>query len=264
MDFLPSRGVGRVVRAAAGRAERVVTLSTATADELDPRGRLGGSVRVAPPGVDVEGFSPSPPPSDPPLALLLGAIVPGKRPDLALEAVALAARQLPELRLVVAGHTVGEGSERLFESLRRRAAAPDLAGRVEFAGALADPRTELTRASCLLHCADREPFGLVLLEAMASGRPVLAPAAGGPLEIVADGCGRLFAPGDAHAAARALVDVLGDHDLLRLTGERARNHVSRRFRLSDARRRWLRGGSAGPEERRYPGRLGYAGSASLR
>ncbi|MBD0281649.1 MAG: glycosyltransferase [Thermoleophilaceae bacterium] len=246
VDFLPSPGVARLVRLAAGRAERVVVLSAATASDLDPRRRLASRVRVAMPGVDVQSFTASPARADPPVALLLGAIVDWKRPDLALEAVAMAARELPALRLVVAGHTVGEESERLLERLRRRAAEPDLAGRVEFPGALTDPRPALADASCLLHCADREPFGLVLLEAMACGRPVIAPAAGGPLEIVADGGGRLFEPGDACAAAGALVEMLGDGERLRRAGERARAHAAKNFALADARRRWVEAAALAP------------------
>jgi glycosyltransferase involved in cell wall biosynthesis len=239
VDLLPSPGVSRVVRGAARLAQRVVALSHAIAFDLDPLGRLGERLRVAQPGIDTQSFIRSPPSTLPPVALLLGAITPWKRPDLALETIAIAARQLPEVRLVVAGHSVGEASDRLLERLRRRAAESDLAGRVEFAGALRDPRVALASASCLLHCSDREPFGMVLLEAMASGRPVVAAAAGGPLEIVADGCGRLFTPGDAHDAARALVETLRDPDRLRREGDLARAHVTERFSLETARRRWL-------------------------
>jgi glycosyltransferase involved in cell wall biosynthesis/GT2 family glycosyltransferase len=239
VDFLPSRVVGRVIRTAAGRAQSVIALSSAVAADLDPLGRLGARLKVVAPGVDPRCFRAAPPPRDPPVAITLGAITAWKRPDLALEAVAIASKALPGLRLIVAGHSVGEASERLLDELRRRAAQPDLAGRVEFAGALADPRPALERASCLLHCSDHEPFGLVLLEAMASGRPVLAPASGGPREIVADGCGRLFSPGDAGAAADALVETLGDGDRLRQAGKRARAHVAENFSLSLARRSWL-------------------------
>jgi N-acetylglucosaminyl-diphospho-decaprenol L-rhamnosyltransferase len=246
VDFLPSAGVGRLVRLAASRADRVVALSAAVAADLDPDGRLGGRLRVATPGIDIESFTAAPPEADPPVALLLGAIVDWKRPDIALQAVAIAARRLEALRLVVAGHTVGDESERLLETLRRRAAEPDLAGRVQFAGALGDPRTGIRRASCLLHCADREPFGLVLLEAMACGRPVVAPAAGGPLEIVTHGSGRLFPPGDPQGAARALVELLGDRERLRRAGERARARVAREFALGDARRRWLEAAALPP------------------
>jgi GT2 family glycosyltransferase len=238
VDLLPGGGVAAVVRAAAGRADRVVALSRAIAGDLDRRGRLGARLEVAEPGIDVDRFAATPPPAGPPVALLLGAIVGWKRPDLALEAVALAAEEVPDLRLVVAGHGVGEGSAALLSALRARAARPDLAGRVAFAGALADPRDALRAATCLLHCADREPFGLVLVEAMASGRPVVAAGAGGPLEIVEDGCGRLFAPGDARAAARALVETVGDPAWAARAGERGRRRAVERFGLDAARRRW--------------------------
>ena len=64
----------------------------------------------------------------------------------------------------------------------------------------------LARSTCLLHCADTEPFGVALTEALACGRPVVAPRAGGPLEIVDESCGALYEPGDP-AAAAALVQA---------------------------------------------------------
>ncbi len=202
-DLLPSPLVGRAVRAAARRADLVVALSQAIADDL------ALDVEVIRPGVDLDRLSPtSPPPTDPPTALLLGAIVGWKRPDLALEAVALAARELPELRLRVAGAPLDSAGAALLARLRDRAARPDLAGRVDFLGQVDDVPGALAGATCLLHCADREPYGMALVEALACGRPVAAPAAAGPLEIVDPSCGALYPPGDAHAAARALVDVV--------------------------------------------------------
>ncbi len=97
-----------------------------------------------------------------------------------------------------------------MRELEARAAAGDLAGRVTFLGPVADPREALARAHCLLHCADAEPWGLALVEALAAGRPVVAADAGGPREIVTGGAGRLFPPGDAAAAAAALQEVLAD------------------------------------------------------
>lgn len=233
VDQLPGPPVDGLVRRAAASADLVVALTDDLAGELGP---LGERVQVVPPGVDLDEFEVTTLPESP-VALLLGAIAPWKRPDLALEVVALAARELPELRLVIAGHPVGRESAGLLERLRERAARPDLAGRVEFAGALPDPRPALAGASCLLHCAEREPFGIVLLEAMASGRPVVAPAAGGPLEIVAEGCGRLYAPGDAAAAAAALVATLTDPDVER-TGQRARARVAERYASAVVNERW--------------------------
>jgi GT2 family glycosyltransferase len=212
-DFLPGRGIARAVRAAAARADRIVCVSEAAAGDLDPDGAMRERIEVIHCGVDPARFAPGAAGASAD-ALVLGAIVPWKRPDLALEIAVLAAREVPELRLRIAGAPLDAHGEQLLERLRQRAAQPDLAGRVEFAGQLADPRAALRDAGCLLHCSDREPFGLVLVEALASGTPVVAPAAGGPAEIVDATCGALYPPGDAGAGARALAGVLRDRAAL--------------------------------------------------
>jgi N-acetylglucosaminyl-diphospho-decaprenol L-rhamnosyltransferase len=238
VDFLPPGPlVARVVRAAASRADLVCANSAEVARDLDPSGRLRGRLSVIHPGVDLDAYDPRWHVSQEPHALLLGALEPWKRPDLALEAAALAGRRLPMFRLTVAGAPMGTAGERLVGALRLRAAQPDLAGRVQFAGEIGDPREALSTAWCLLHCADREPFGNVLIQALASGRPVVAPASGGPAEIVDVSCGRLYPPGDAQAAADALVEVLSSAERARLLGAGGRAHAER-FDLADARRRF--------------------------
>jgi glycosyltransferase involved in cell wall biosynthesis len=200
MDLLPSRAVGAAVRWASGRAEGAAAASQAIADAV-------GGAAVLRPGVDLAAWTASPPPADgPPRALVLAALVPWKRPDLALEAAA----RVPGLQLELAGAPMPGDGDALVRALAARAAAPDLAGRVTFLGAVQDPRPALARAHCLLHCADAEPWGLALVEALAAGRPVVAADAAGPREIVGDGAGRLFTPGDAAAAASALRAVLAD------------------------------------------------------
>lgn len=205
-DFVPSGGVALAVRLAAARADRVFALSHAIADDLDPHGRLG--VEVIHPGVDLDRFSHAPAPSGDPTVLVLGAIVGWKRPDLALEAVALAAAEVPGLRLRLCGAPLGEAGHLLLSRLLERAAKPDLAGRVTIEGAVSDAAAALHDASSLLHCADREPFGMAIAEALACGRPVAAPASGGPLEILSPESGVLYRPGDPCSAADALVATL--------------------------------------------------------
>ena len=197
MDLLPRRGVAAAVRWASRRADGVVAVSRAVAEAV-------GAATELRPGVDLARWTPGPLPGGEPRALVLAALAPWKRQDLALEVAA----RIPALRLELAGAPIDSGE--YVRSLEARAAASDLAGRVTFLGAVDDPRPALARAHCLLHCADAEPWGLALVEAMAAGRPVVAADAAGPREIVADGAGRLFAPGDAAAAATALQAVLAD------------------------------------------------------
>jgi glycosyltransferase involved in cell wall biosynthesis len=177
-----------------------VALSATIADAVDPR------AYVVHPGVDLERWRVDPPPPSLPRALVLGALVPWKRADLALEVAA----RVPGLELELAGAPLPGDPPGFVDGLRRRASRPDLAGRVTFSGALRDPRPALERAHVLLHCADREPYGLAIVEALAAGRPVVAPASGGPPEILGGAAGRLYKPGDAADAARALRSVLDD------------------------------------------------------
>jgi N-acetylglucosaminyl-diphospho-decaprenol L-rhamnosyltransferase len=238
-DLLPGPLVARAVRRAAGRADLVVAVSSCVARDLDPDGRLGKEVWVIHPGVDLDRFRPrrGGGPAEPEV-LVLGAIEPWKRPELALEAVALAAAELPGVRLRVVGAPIGPGGAALLERLRERSARPDLHGRVAFHGRVEDPEGILAAASALLHCADREPFGLVVAEALAAGLPVVAPAACGPAEIVERECGRLYAPGDAHAAARSLVEVLRDPGETGRMGAAARAVAERRLDVRGMRVRY--------------------------
>jgi N-acetylglucosaminyl-diphospho-decaprenol L-rhamnosyltransferase len=239
MDMLQGPVIARIARAAAREADLVVAPSAAVAQDFGPRGALDERSVVVAPGIDVGAYEPYGPHDGPRRALLLGALVAWKRPRLALEAVALASRELPDLELTVAGPIIDAQGKKLLELLRRRAELSDLAGRVHFAGALPDPRDELQRSSCLLHCADWEPFGMVVLEALACALPVAAPRCGGPAEIVNEECGRLYAPGDARAASEALVYLLSSRELARRVGEAGRTRVERNYGLDDFRGRYM-------------------------
>jgi glycosyltransferase involved in cell wall biosynthesis len=223
-DLLPpGRAVASVVRAAALRAQRVVCLSRASAEDLDPGGRLSQRIRIVHPGVDLSRFTPGPPPGGAD-ALCLGAIVTWKRPDLALEIASRAARTLPDFSLRLSGAPLDDAGERLFAALKRRAEQSDLRSRVRLEGATGDPAEALRQAGCLLHCADREPFGLALVEALACGVPVVAPDSAGPREIVDPTCGVLYQPGDAAAGAVVV------HEVLSAPGRRAELSAGARAR----------------------------------
>lgn len=175
-DLFPSPALRGAVRATTKRAQAVVAASQAIADEL----KLNATILH--PGVDLAAFTPTPLPDGPPKALVAGALVGWKRPDLAVEI----ARRMPELHVTFAGEPLpGDKMPELH--------TPE---NVTFAGRV-DIKQALQEHHLLLHCADREPYGMVLIEALAAGRPVVAPAAAGPLEILEDG---LYEPGNAEAA----------------------------------------------------------------
>ena len=223
VDFLPGPSIARLMRASVARADRVVVNSQAVARDLDPDGSLGERLSVISPGIDLSDYDAEWDTAPEPEVLLLGALMPWKRPDLALEAVAAGAGRAADGR--------GRADER-----RRRAAArlPARARRAtrprrprrRSPASWPDPRPALGRAWCLLHCADREPFGNVVLQALASGRAGRRAASGGPAEIVDESCGRLYRPGDAEAAATALTEVLSSAEEVERLGAGGRARAS--------------------------------------
>jgi len=115
-----------------------------------------------------------------------------------------------------------------------------------------------------------EPFGLVLIEAMARGKAVVAARAGGPLEIVRDGeTGLLAPPGDAEALAGAMRLLLDDPDMARRMGRAGKTRCAASFsattivpRIEDvyttAHRE--RHGPGAPDRREGPANRGWEGS----
>jgi glycosyltransferase involved in cell wall biosynthesis len=206
-------------------AERVVAVSQFVADRLPRRYRL--RARVIPNGVDLdarEGAAASRGldqtairrrfgwPAGCPLVVWCGRLQRWKGTHVFLEAAADVARLAPSVRFLVVGGTVfglEPGYEIELRHLHRRLGLGDT---LVFAGQQADVIPFLAAADLVVHSAVRpEPFGLVLLEAMALGTPIVAAAAGGVLELVEDGVsGVLVPPGDPARLARTIVDLLRD------------------------------------------------------
>ena len=108
--------------------------------------------------------------------------------------------------------------------------AANLQNRVRLLGFRDDVHAVVAAADLFVLPSLAEPFGLVLLEAMALSRPVVATAAGGPLEIVAEPrTGRLVPPADAAALATAMREILADPDAAAATGRAGRLRFERHF-----------------------------------
>jgi glycosyltransferase involved in cell wall biosynthesis len=100
---------------------------------------------------------------------------------------------------------------------------------VEFLGQQENPNVWMRAADALVLSSPLEPFGLVLPEAMSRGVAVVAADAGGPQEIVGNGGGILFLPGDARDLARKLFGLLENPRLMRELAENGRNRWAALF-----------------------------------
>ena len=198
-DVELARRARPLARAILRGARLAVCASTALAREAEALGAR--DVRVVPGGVEIPSEVASP--DEPPHALFAGRLSAEKGIDELVEA----ARGLP---LVVAG----DGP------LRHR--VPQALGLV--------PHAELLRLyarAALVACPSRrEGFGVVCAEAMAYGRPVVASAVGGLLDLVRDGeTGLLVPPRDVPALRAALERLLGDAELRARLGAAARERA---------------------------------------
>lgn len=192
-------------------ADAVTAPSSYTLDELRATFPIAGVTEVIPNGVDVGDYVDARPFDDlGPYVLSVGRLVPQKGFDTLLDAFADARDRLGNRKLLIAG----DGPERGM--LEQRAAELGLAGTVTFLGAVDHSRLPsiFSGADAFVLASRKEAFGLVALEAMASGTPVIASTVGGITEILEDGHTALLVPPDRHRdLASALVRLLEDDQL---------------------------------------------------
>ncbi|WP_018972778.1 glycosyltransferase [Rudaea cellulosilytica] len=138
-----------------------------------------------------------------PLVLACGRLEPQKDHATLLRAFANARKHL-DARLVV----LGEGS--LLQALQFQTKELDIEDDVTFIGFIPDPQRYMLEASAFVHTARYEGFGIVLLEALACGCPIIATdCPGGVREVLADGkYGTLVPVGDDQALAAAIEQIL--------------------------------------------------------
>ena len=123
------------------------------------------------------------------------------------------------------------------EELHERAARLASRGRVLLVGQQPNPEEWMQAMDVFVHTSRGEPFGMVVIEAMALGKPVIAAAEGGPTEVITPGVDGLLTPyGDPQALAAAIVRLLDDDDL-RLAVGHAAVHRSVDFSVEDFARR---------------------------
>jgi glycosyltransferase involved in cell wall biosynthesis len=231
-DTSPSSRIG-TERLIGRNATRIIATCADEVNELSMMGVPKKRIEVVPSGVDCARFVPDGPKSAKKFAhriVSVGRLVPRKG---FAELVAVLPG-LPDTELVIAGGPDRAGMADDPEATRLRALAKRLgvARRVRLAGPVPHNRMpELLRSADVVACVPwYEPFGIVPLEAMACGVPVLATAVGGLTDTVVDGVtGVLVPPRRLGALTAALKSLLGDPVRRTFMGAAGRDRVESRY-----------------------------------
>jgi glycosyltransferase involved in cell wall biosynthesis len=214
------------------RADRVIAVSQAIAGVVAGSGVAAEKIRVvyegvpdrAPSAGGREALQALGVPPESPVVGNVAALADHKDHATLIAAAALVRVKRPDVRFVIAG----EGA--LRAALEAQVESLGLRSHVIFAGFRNDLDALLPSFTVFCLSSHMEGLGTSLLDAMAFGLPVVATAAGGIPEAVADGVtGRLCPPRDPKAMAEALVDLLGNPALRQAYGASGRERFLARF-----------------------------------
>jgi glycosyltransferase involved in cell wall biosynthesis len=239
-DFLRRRRFWRIFQALARTVPDILIVpSHAVAREFPG----WENVRIIPNGVDLEQFAPSPLThgAGPRRVGMIGALAPWKGHFVFLQAAERVSRVLPDVEFLIVGDEIYDttGHRGFRHAVEREVARRGLSARVRVTGFRTDIVPILRELDVVVHCSlEPEPFGRVLIEAMACGVPVIAARGGATEEIVREGeCGLLVPPGDAERLADAILALLRDPSALAQMGRSARAWAECAFDLREHVRR---------------------------
>jgi glycosyltransferase involved in cell wall biosynthesis len=164
---------------------------------------------------------------------LIGRISPWKGQDVFIEAVRLIYRSYPDVRFQIVG-SVTFGETDFSQRIQQLLQVYELTDIIELVGFESNIPRRLSTLDIVVHASViPEPFGQVIIEAMAAGKPVIATNGGGVPEIVCDGINGILIPmRDAESMALAMTKLIVDKALCSRMGSAARSHVAGNFTIS--------------------------------
>jgi len=227
-------------------ADRVIAVSRRIAEQAVELGVDRGRVRVIRSGVGVQRFRPRDRPKargtlgiakTTRLVLFVGNLEPRKQVHILIQAMVEVRRRVPLAELVIVGSGESAGVLDQTGALLRLARNLDLLAVVHFVGCVEEQRLldYYAAADVFALPSSSEAQGIVALEAMACGLPVVATAVGGLLETIDDGRnGHLVPSGDAAALAEGVLALLENEPHRHAISAAARQTVERDFSWAQA------------------------------
>ena len=245
-DYVSARPVmSRLLRIYRARTSAMIANSDSV--QKDVRKTLGEDSRVIRVynGVDTERFSPTgaqldldalaglpKPPEGTVRVGLVATLGRWKGHSIFLQALAALDPSLPLRGYVIGGalYQTG-GSQYALEDLQDLARKLGLEGRIGFTGFVEEPAAAIRALDIIVHASTQpEPFGLVVIEAMSSGRALVASEAGGSVELFRSGTDALgYRPGEVDALAAMIVRLVREPDLRAALGKAGREAAVSRF-----------------------------------
>jgi glycosyltransferase involved in cell wall biosynthesis len=244
-DTLPRHPVSSAIRtfAFADRSARAIAVSQSTANSFRGQLPFGSRVRTIYNGTDLSRFPQKRPgksafrerigvSSEEFLVCAVGQICARKGLLELIDALRRIRNEAPDVHVAIVGKVVFPHESVYLDAMRAAIAEAGLEDRVHFTGELADVSSALQAADLLVLNSLDEPFGLVLIEAMSSGTPVVATRVGGVPEIVTDEeNGWLIDKGDTAALALRMLKLSRDRGALAQVAQRALNVTCPKFSL---------------------------------
>lgn len=166
---------------------------------------------------------------------IVGRIDCWKGHDFFIKALPSIRNRFPEIKALIVGSVARNANyfqNKLYQkSLGELVVSLNLEKNVTFTGYRGDIPEIIAKLDILVHASSQpEPFGLVIIEGMASGKPVVATAAGGVLEIIKDNVNGMLVPcEDSQAIARAIIELLTDKEKANKIAASGRRTVAEKF-----------------------------------
>jgi glycosyltransferase involved in cell wall biosynthesis len=163
-------------------------------------------------------------------AILIGTLHEAKGHIDAIKALSILVEEGLDIKLFV----VGTGDDKYKTSLLTLINKLKIQNHIEFLGHLERPREIMEQCDVVLTCSKKEAFGLVTLEAMQSGIPVIGTRSGGTIELIADGItGYLYQPENSSDLADKIRLLYKNQHLIEILGNNAKLLSERKFRFEE-------------------------------